>query len=523
MSVPRSEHLPWTSGRQAVAALLLALLPRLAIAVSQDRTTSAPASAPVSAPASAPASAPFSAPAMEQTQPTSAPSTAIDGPTSAPELDPANTATTSVAHVPEDDLMRPRYVIEEIHLNGNDRTDRSVIMERVLVRPGEVLDEDRVELSRMRLLATGFFTQVNLRLERGSERGRVVLVIDLVERPPLPVVEGLFAGFSETTPIFGGLSVVDPNFLGRGLELGGGFLLAPDQQSYRLRLGGAHLFGSPIGARLLLQLLNGREPVALGDDPRGGGSIGYLRGGGYAGVSVMAGTYQRFMVDYHGELVNADPRLDPRVRRIPKIDPGLSYLSAVLLSYQRDSRDRGFVATSGSLVYVGVELSSTLLASAYEYSRYHLSYEQYIPTFADHSFSLRLDLGGIQPGVARGNTSGAPFFEAYYIGDYSFFRRNRNSLPRQLGLNVSAFSTYDDLLGSLTVSYAWPVYVGGDVFYRVYVYGSGNISEGTTARELQGLDPADDRFPVTFDAGLKLDTIAGSFVISASYLWDLVF
>jgi hypothetical protein len=97
-------------------------------------------------------------------------------------------------------------------------------------------------------------------------------------------------------------------------------------------------------------------------------------------------------------------------------------------------------------------------------------------------------------------------------------------LPRQLGLNLSAFSTYDDILGSLNVAYAFPLFVNGnDYFYRGYLYAAVNLAEGTTVREIQGLDPGDDRFPVTFDTGFKFDTIAGSVVISASYLVDLLF
>ncbi|MFH1809574.1 MAG: BamA/TamA family outer membrane protein [Pseudomonadota bacterium] len=417
---------------------------------------------------------------------------------------------------------RPRYVVERIEVVGNTRTDRGVILSRVLIKPGELLDEEQVELSRLRLLATGFFTEVQLRLARGQVRGRVVLFVEVTERPPLPVVDGIILGFSETTPFFGGLSLVDTNFLGRGVELGGGFVLSPDQQAYRARISGGELFGTPLGARMVLLLSRGREPVALGEDPRGGGHVDVLRGGGFLGLSVAAGHDQRFSVDYHGEVIQADPKLSPRVRRTPLIQPGLSVLSTVQLAYQRDTRDRGFIPTSGSQLFVGAEFSSTLLLSAYEYSRFHLMYEQYIPTFAHHGFSLRLDLGVIQPGVARGNRSGAPYFEAYYIGDYSFFRRTRNSLPRQMGLNLSAFSTYDDLLGSLTASYAYPIQLGGDLFYRTYVYAAINLSEGTTVREIQGLDPGDDRFPVTFDAGIKFDTVAGSFVVSASYLVDLV-
>lgn len=419
-------------------------------------------------------------------------------------------------------LHVPRYRVEAIELQGNQRTDASLILQRVSIKKGAVLDENLVSLSRARLLATGFFVDVNMTLKKGQRRGWVIVLITVNERPPIPAVDGIFLGFSETTPFFAGLSLVEPNLLGRGITLGGGFLFAPEQQSLRLRGASGRLFAGPLDVHGDLLFLRGREPIAFGSDPRAGGHLDYMRGGGQLGLSLALGALQGVAVDYHGEAIRADLKLRPGVRHEPLIQVGNSYLSTLQLSYYLDSRDRGFIPSHGAQLFVGAELSSAMLFSSYEFSRYHLSYEQYIPTWAMHSFSLRLDLGAVQPGQAQGNVSGAPFFAAYYIGDYSFFRRNRNSLPRQMGLNLSAFSTYDDLLASLTLSYAYPIHLHGSMFYRIYIYASVNVSEGTTLRELQGVDVADDRFPVTFDAGLKFDTAAGAFVLSTSYLLDLV-
>lgn len=432
------------------------------------------------------------------------------------------TDATDRAASTEQALSQPQYMVQSVHVHSDGRTDIALLNDVISITANQALDEAQVALTRARLLATGYFIEVNISLKKGSRRGWVIVDIDLKERLPIPAVDGIFLGFSETTPFFVGLSLLEPNLLGRGLILGGGFLYAPEQQALNLHFSSGRFFSGPLALRLRALYRRGREPIAFGNDPRGGGHLDYSRGGGQLGFSLALAAQQLLSVEYHGEAIHAELKLRPGVRREPLIRPGDSYLSTLQFGYMYDSRDRGFIPSSGAQVKLAAEFSSAVLFSAYEYSRYHLHYEQFIPTWAMHSFSLRLDLGAVQAGQAQGNTAGAPFFAAYYLGDYSFFRHNRNSLPRQLGLNLSAFSSYDDLLASLSITYAYPIYMHGRFFYRVYVYTSVNVSEGTTLRELRGLDPGDDRFPVTFDAGFKFDTAAGAFVLSSSYLLDLV-
>src|SRR5688500_7023246 len=77
-----------------------------------------------------------------------------------------------------------RYTLEGIELRGNLRTRARVVLRYLPFEPGDLLDVDdpAVELARYRLLGTGFFRDVQFSLRKGSERGRVVLVVEVVER-----------------------------------------------------------------------------------------------------------------------------------------------------------------------------------------------------------------------------------------------------------------------------------------------------------------------------------------------------
>ena len=129
--------------------------------------------------------------------------------TSAPSEEGASTADTT----PEKTV----YTLEGIEIRGNERTLSRVISALLPWSPGDRLDpEDRRLLrARYRLLATGYFRDVELSLRRGSRRGRVVLVVAVRERNTL-VIESLVAGVGAREGSDGRASPIGPF---AGLEL----------------------------------------------------------------------------------------------------------------------------------------------------------------------------------------------------------------------------------------------------------------------------------------------------------------
>src|SRR5262249_45943548 len=101
-------------------------------------------------------------------------------------------APESIAGSPH---ARGEFFIEQIEIVGNAKTHRSVILKKLVVAVGDLVDESLIEESRLRLLNTGFFQQVELSLRRGSERGQVLLVVEVVERNTI-LIDDLYYGYS---------------------------------------------------------------------------------------------------------------------------------------------------------------------------------------------------------------------------------------------------------------------------------------------------------------------------------------
>jgi outer membrane protein insertion porin family len=413
-------------------------------------------------------------------------------------------------------LVQPDQIIESIDVRGNLRTAEGVIRRRILLGEGDLVDDRLVQASRLRLLGTGFFSEVDFSLERGSRRGRVILVVDVEERNTI-VVDRLYLGTSPVSRFFGGLGVADGNFLGRGVTVGGTFAVGEDRQAVEARTFLPSLADTALQLSASFIFLRGAELLDAAQDD--GFQLRYRRVGGTFGVGIGVGPAQRVSLIYRLEAVNADrlPNLDPAVlRQAPSIQFDESVVSTIRFGYERDTRDDPFVPTSGEQLSFGIELGTSLLGSDYEFSKYTGSGSIALEPFPAHSLVFRGEAGLIQ--------GEAPFFDQFFIGDHTYFAFGRDSLPRAVQLNFSEANDYDDLLIGGGLEYAIPLHRGRRGIYRIYLYGGVEAVVTASLDEIQE-DPSGRStggfFPMSFDVGLKMDTYLGAFTISSAYIAEL--
>ncbi len=422
-----------------------------------------------------------------------------------------------------------RYQIEKIRFEGLRRVRESEVRRHVFVAEGDLLDEERVLLSRLRLLQLGWFSRVETRVERGSERGLVVLVVEVTERNTL-IVTDLVLGSTGPQPVYGGLGLSQQNFLGRGLGLSGAFVYGgsplghpddPDRFAVRAsffapdvstRLAGR---GLVLGAAALF--LRGEE-LACGDpdctaystDFGAAPRVRYQRAGGEVTVGIRPGPFERLLGTYRFERVHASPTPGTPAGNELAVIGGWSSVSAITGTYELDTRDDFFFPTEGLRALSQVTFGSRLLGGDYEYTRYLLQLET-----AFGLLGRRLRLQGAL-GVAQGNV---PFFDRFYPADFSYFAIGP-AIGRALELNFSTDSRYDAFLAMAGAEYAVPLWARGSFFTRGYlaIGVRGVWSSGT----LGGRRTPFSRSPVSGDVALRLDTPVGVFNASLGYAVDNV-
>jgi outer membrane protein assembly factor BamA len=444
-----------------------------------------------------------------------------------------------------------KYTLEGIEVRGNTNTLARVVLRYVPFRAGDVLDVDDPELEaiRFRLLGTGFFRDVQLSLRRGTRRGYVVLVVDVVERNTV-VVEGLWLGLSaDVTPdgkarpltAYGGARVSETNLAGTGIALGGAFATADGQLALRVRLADPQFLRSPwlVESELLYSAARdffGNRDVLVADPtpPAEDYAVAqYKRFGGRLGAGHDVGSSSQVFFDYRLEKIDATLPLaasDYRGLDVRPIDfmliRGGSILSDVRASFVRDSRDEPFLPTRGQRIEASLDASLAPLASDYVYTKLVLRAAQWFPLPWGHV----LELDGFA-GAVFGN---APLFERFYVGDLSDLLPDRvldlsfdrRSAPNYLSTDIVEVR-YGNYAAKIDAEYRIPLYRGRrsiygiDFFLSLGLYGLANEEDFVDhARGYKGFSTLPIDF--TYNAGLRIDTQAGGFVFGISNLLGLI-
>ena len=118
----------------------------------------------------------------------------------------------------------PETYVERINITGNVRSQDKILRREIPMHEGELFTLQKLQRAKQRLNNLGFFEMVNVSTSPGSDKTKVVVNVEVKERPT-----GIFSlggGFSSADSFLGTIDLAQRNFLGRGWEA-----------SIRLRLG----------------------------------------------------------------------------------------------------------------------------------------------------------------------------------------------------------------------------------------------------------------------------------------------
>jgi outer membrane protein assembly factor BamA len=391
--------------------------------------------------------------------------------------------------------------------------------------PGQPVNVAVLSDARLRLLATGYFRQAQFGMRPGAQKGHVVLQITVEDRNSY-LLSDLFIGSSRRSPFWGGLDVVDGNFLGYGQVARAAFVAGFDQYAFEAGWADPSLGSSNVSLAIRLHYLNGQER-AYSLTPRAGLTppnfldLNYRRAGGLASIGYQLHPLFGLFLDIELDLIHAStPRLD---LTSPFIRAGDSRVLSARLAAEFDNRDDPVMPRRGLRAHLSAEGASASVASSYDYLKLLLQLGLAVEAHPGHI--LRFEgLGGWIIG-------GAPFFKRFFIGDLS------DLIPaRALGLNMSSRPApdffgmgagqlaYETIAMRFAVEYALPLIDRLDLFDRVELFLLCGIYGATTPSSRRddinlGIKPnPGDRvgFPLdlTLDLGVRLETSIGVFGLS---------
>lgn len=447
-----------------------------------------------------------------------------------------------------------RYVLEGIEVRGNRRTAARVILRYVPFETGDSLDvgDPELQLTRFRLLGTGFFSAVRLSLRRGSRRGHAILVIQVVERNTL-ILENVWMGIAADEDTDGnakplspylGLQAAETNLAGTGITLGVGLAAASDQWALRPRFADPSFAGTSWMLDASLHYYDAQDffgnkdvsfesPELQQREVTDYAVVDYTRFGGTLGAGHDLSVSTQLLFDYRLEKIDAVvPTVASHVRgqtREPidfDILPGPSVLSALRAALVYDTRDTPFLTTRGTLASARVDLGMPPLGSSYGYGKVELGYQHWWRLPWDHVVSVEGRLG-----VIAGD---APFFEKFYVGDYTDLlpdrllglNPDRRQPPNYLGTDIVEVR-YGDYAARVQGEYRVPLYEGRGSVYGIDAFAAAGLygvaERGDLTSPPSGYEGAETvPIDLTYNLGLRVETYVGGFVVAFSNLLGLL-
>ncbi|HDK27978.1 MAG TPA: outer membrane protein assembly factor [Candidatus Atribacteria bacterium] len=320
--------------------------------------------------------------------------------------------------------------LEKIVIEGNDKTKEKVIIREMTIEPGDLFNFEKAKKSLQNIYNLGYFEDVSMKLEPGTEEDSIVLVVKVIEKNTGKF--GIGAGYNSEEGLMGFASIEENNLFGGGqkveakLELGG-------RTTYKVSFLEPWLGNTPtsFGFEAYDQISskeNKENTTVIGeyDIERLGGRLILGR---KIGDSFKLGLELKSeKVTY--ELTSGILPDDTNEGWTNSLTPNISY----------DTRDNVFEPTSGWYHSFSLEKAGGFLGGDYDFTKYNLTLRTYISTqfiedvvdinsmkkitdtLSEGVFALRA-MGGIAdtdlPSFAAYQVGGMNTVRGYGLGEFS--------------------------------------------------------------------------------------------------------
>ncbi|HEX6972731.1 MAG TPA: BamA/TamA family outer membrane protein, partial [Limnochordia bacterium] len=265
--------------------------------------------------------------------------------------------------VDPDGIVRVRLQearVDSIEIEGNAKTKEFVIRREMTLKPGDVLDVNRLRRDLRRILQLGYFDSVTPVFADTTDPDRIKLIIQVAERKTGAATFG--AGYSSADGFLGYVDVSDENFLGRGQRAHIRWEFGQRSTTYDLGFYEPYLSrsGTSLGFNLFRRSADREQPL---DD--GGERYNELRLGGDATIGQRVGDFSRISATYRLENVTITPLTEGG-----SIVASDNELRTLKLALRTNTTDDPFYPTSGFTNGLSVEKAGDWLGGDVAFTKY---------------------------------------------------------------------------------------------------------------------------------------------------------
>jgi outer membrane protein insertion porin family len=297
---------------------------------------------------------------------------------------------------------RNQVYFENIVIGGNKKTRDKVIRRELMVYEQELFKGKGLKRSIRNLYRLDYFEDIKVNTVKGSSDDKVILKIDVTEKPTGTFSFG--AGYSTVENVFGMVSISQNNLFGRGQILELDAQLGGTTTLYRLNFTEPWLFDIPLSARL--DVFDWETDYDSYDRDSQGAGVRF---------SYPVYKFLRASIGYSYEVSDIDNIEENASVSIKELE-GENTTSSITTSLIYDSRNRRFNPTRGSRHIISVEYAG--LGGDVAFTKYLGETGWYIPVFWDIVTFLHGEIGYVEE-----NSGGIlPDYERFYLGGLNSLR-----------------------------------------------------------------------------------------------------
>jgi outer membrane protein insertion porin family len=312
----------------------------------------------------------------------------------------------------------PLVTVERIEVKGNTKTRDSVLRREMEIQEGQLFSESKLEASKRRITALGYFERVDVSTEQGSAPDKIIIDFEVTEKPTGTFQVG--AGFSSVENFIATAQVQQANLFGNGQSLALQAQVSGLRQLVTLRFFEPYFMGTDWS--MSTELFDTLYVFPSFSRRSLGGSLTY----GYALVQPwlrlsLTATAEEDQVDTAqvNTFFGATPGYISIFQRLPLanlFNQGRTISLKPTLTL--DTRNNRLYPSSGVFIQASSEIASDYLGSEIQFLRNQLSARFYYPlggsTGPGTGFVLKLNTQfGL---ITSPSSAGVPIFTRYFLG-----------------------------------------------------------------------------------------------------------
>ncbi|MCX7729722.1 MAG: BamA/TamA family outer membrane protein [Candidatus Caldatribacterium sp.] len=293
-------------------------------------------------------------------------------------------------------------IVERVEFEGLQKTKEYVLRRELTFTPPIVFDFAKIKESMRAIYNLGFFEDITMKLEPGSDRDHVIVKVKVVEKATGEA--GIGIGYNSEKGWLGFVRYQESNFGGNAQKLELRYEFGA-RTLYRISFEEPWLFGEPIffGVALYDKVEKKKHWV----DREVVGEYEEERLGGQVALGGRFGDAWQWRIQYKSE----DVTITPLEGEPPRGDGKTNSLAPTIVY---DTRDDVFNPREGWYCTLQVEFAGGFLGGDYNYTKYVLDARNYINAGENAVLALRL-LGGIADREL-------PSFEKFSVGGVNTLR-----------------------------------------------------------------------------------------------------